>query len=105
MHFDDDNNDNDDDNDDDDDEHNGEDQNGHNSDNFQARKSRFCMVIDLNNTQRILLMKMLIMMIMMIIMMMMMNMMMKIKIAITWPIFKLGGPDFVWYKISIIPKN
>ena len=60
------------------------------------------MVIDLHNTQRILLMKMLIMMIMMIIMM---NMMMKIKIAITWPIFKLGGPDFVWYKISIIPKN
>ena len=60
------------------------------------------MVIDLHNTPRILLMKMLIMM---IIMMIMMNMMMKIKIAITWPIFKLGGPDFVWYKISIIPKS
>ena len=63
------------------------------------------MVIDLHNTQRILLMKMLIMMIMMIIMMIMLTMMMKIKIAITWPIFKLGGPDFVWYKISIIPKG
>ena len=36
---------------------------------------------------------------MMMIMMMMMNMMMKIKIAITRPIFKLGGPDFAWYKI------
>ena len=43
-------------------------------------------------------MKMMIVMMMMIIMMMM-NMMMKIKIAITWPIFKLGGPDFAWYKI------
>ena len=49
------------------------------------------MVIDIHNTQRNLLMKMLIMIIMMIIMMMM-----KIKIAITWLIFKLGGPDFAW---------
>ena len=60
------------------------------------------MVIDLHNTQRILLMKMLMMMMIIIIMMIMINMMMKIKIAITWPILKLGGPDFVWYKISII---
>ena len=37
----------DDDDDDDDGEHNDEDQNCHNSDNFQARRSRFCMVIDL----------------------------------------------------------
>ena len=36
------------------------------------------------------------MMIMMMIIMMMMNMMMKIEIAITWPIFKLEGPDFAW---------
>ena len=42
-------------------------------------------------------MKMMIMMMMIIIMMM--NKMMKIKIAITWPTFKLGGPDFAWYKI------
>ena len=35
-------------------------------------------------------------MMMMIIIMMMMNRMMKIKIAITWPIFKLGSPDFAW---------
>ena len=56
------------------------------------------MVIDVHNTQRNFLMKMLIMIIMMIIMMMM-NMMMKIKIVITWPIFKLGGPDFAWDKI------
>ena len=38
-------------------------------------------------------------MMMMKIMAMMMNIMMKIKIAITRPIFKLGGPDFAWYKI------
>ena len=41
---------------------------------------------------------MIIIMVMMIIMMMM-NIMMKIKIAITRPIFKLGGPDFAWYEI------
>ena len=45
------------------------------------------MVIDLHNTQRMILTMM---------MMMMMNIMMKIKIAITRPIFKLGGPDFAW---------
>ena len=43
---------------------------------------------------------MMMMMIMMIIMMMMMMMnMMKIKKAITRTIFKLGSPDFAWYKI------
>ena len=44
-------------------------------------------------------MKMMIMMMIIIIMMMMMNRMMKIKIAITRQIFKLGGPDFACYKI------
>ena len=39
---------------------------------------------------------MMMMMIMMIIMMMMMNMMVKIKMAITRTIFKLGSPDFAW---------
>ena len=43
-----------------------------------------------------------IVMMIMIIMMMMMNMMMKIKKAITRTIFKLGSPDFAWYKISMI---
>ena len=33
---------------------------------------------------------------MIIMMMMMMNIMMKIKIAKTQTIFKLGGPDFAW---------
>ena len=33
-----------------DNEHNDEDQNCHNSANFQARRSRFCMVWNLNNT-------------------------------------------------------
>ena len=36
--------------DDDDDEHDHEDQNCHNLANFQVRRSRFCMDIDLNNT-------------------------------------------------------
>ena len=82
----------DDDDNDDDDEYNDEDQNCHSSDNFQARRSRFCMVIDLHNTSRMILR-------MMIIMMMMMNMMMKIKKAITRTIFELGSPDFAWHKI------
>jgi hypothetical protein len=48
VHFDDDNGHNDDDDGgDDDDEDDGEDQNGHNLDNFKARRFRFCMVIDL----------------------------------------------------------
>ena len=46
------------------------------------------MVIDLNDAKRLTPTVMMIMM--------MMNMMMKIKIAITWPIFKLGSPDFAW---------
>ena len=45
---DDDNDENDDD--DDDDKHYDEDQNCHNLDNFQAWRSRFCIVIDLHNT-------------------------------------------------------
>ena len=57
------------------------------------------MVIDLvHNTQRMIL-RMMMMMMMMMMIMMMMNIMVKIKIAITRPIFKLGGPDFAWYKI------
>ena len=58
---------------------------------------KFCMVIDPDNTCRWKMSKM--MMMMMMIIMMMKNIMMKIKIAITLPIFKLGGPDFAWYKI------
>ena len=50
------------------------------------------MVIDLHNTSRMLLIRM-------IIMMMMMNMIMKIKIAIKLPIFKLGGPNLTCYQI------
>ena len=38
------------DDDDDDDEHDHEDRNCHNLANFQVRRSRFCMVLDLNNT-------------------------------------------------------
>ena len=50
------------------------------------------MVIDLHNTSRMLLIRM-------IIMVMMMNMIMKIKMAIKLPIFKLGGPNFTCYQI------
>ena len=62
--------------------------NGDNSTNFEATTSRFCMVIDLNETY---------MMTMMMMMMMMMTMMMMmIKLIITWPILKLQPPDFAW---------
>ena len=83
---------------DDDDEHNDEDQNCQNSDNFQARRSRFCMVINLHNNQRMILTLLMIMMMILMMMMKMMNIMMKIKIAITRKFFKLGGPNFAWYK-------
>ena len=39
---------------------------------------------------------MMMMMMIMMIIMMMMNMMVKIKMAITRTIFKLGSPDFAW---------
>ena len=57
---------------------------------------KFCMVVDQDNTDRGMMTMMTKMMMMTTIMMMMMNTMMKIKIAITRPIFKLGGPDFAW---------
>ena len=57
---------------------------------------KFYMVVDLDNTYRGRMTMMTKMMMMTMIMMMMMNTMMKIKIAITRPIFKLGGPDFAW---------
>ena len=53
-------------------------QNVHNSANFEATTSRFCMVIDINETYR----------------MMMTMMMMKMKLIITRPILKLQPPDF-----------
>ena len=49
--------------------------------NFEARTSRFCMVVDLDNTS--------IMVSLMMMVMMMMIMMMKIKMAITRSILKL----------------
>ena len=78
----DDNDDNDDDDDDDDDEDEDEDEINHNSANFEATTSRFCMVIDLNETYR------------MMITTMMMMMIMEMKIIITQPILKLQTPDF-----------
>ena len=64
----------------------------HNSANFQARSSIFCMVINLDNTSRMVPTMMMIM----IMMMMMMNMMMKIKMIKTQLIFEQGTPNFVW---------
>ena len=60
----------------------------------------FCRIVGLDNTyvERWTVMMMVIIR-MMIMMMMLINIMMKIKISITPPIFKLGGPDFAWYKI------
>ena len=71
--------------------------NGHNSANFEATTSRFCMVIDLNETY-MMMMTMMMMMIMTMMMMMMRRrrMMMKIKLIITRPIFKIQPPDFAW---------
>ena len=68
----------DDDNDDDDEKNDDEDETNHNSVNFEAITSRFWMVIDLNETYR------------------MMMTMMKIKLIITRPILKLQPPDFAW---------
>ena len=48
------------------------------------------MVVDLDNTSRMLSLMMMVMM------MMMMIMMMKIKMAITRSIFELGPQDFAW---------
>ena len=42
------------------------------------------------------MMNMMMIMIMTMMIIPMMNMMMKIEFAITWPIFKLGGPEFAW---------
>ena len=53
---------------------------------------KFCMLVDLDITHRCRMTTMMKMMMMMI-RMMMMNIMMKIKIAITWTIFKVGGTD------------
>ena len=58
---------------------------GHNSANFEATTSRFCMVIDLNKTYMMMMM-----------MLMRMMRMMKMKLIIPWPILKLQPPDCAW---------
>ena len=65
-----------------------EDETNHNSANFDATTSRFCMVIDLNETY-MMMMTTTMMMMMMMTMKMMMIMMMKMKLIITRPILKL----------------
>ena len=40
--------------------------------------------------------------IVMILEIMKMNLMMKIKIAISQPIFRLGAPDFAWYSLYLV---
>ena len=66
-----------------------------NSVNFQARTSRFCMEIDLDNSYQI----------MMMIMIMMLMMMMIMIIAVTQSIFKLGPQEFAWKYIQIISNR
>ena len=72
-----------------DDDFGDEDEYSCNSVNFQARTSRFCMEIDLDNSYQIMMMMMMIMM-----MMIMMLMMMMMIIAVTQSIFKLGPQEF-----------
>ena len=76
---------------DDDDNDNGDDYSC-NSVNFQARTSRFCMEIDLDNIYLIMMMMMMTIMMMMMIMMLMMMMI----IAVTQSYFKLGPPEYAW---------
>ena len=70
---------------DDEEENDDEDETNHNSANFEATTSRFCMVIDLNETYMMMMM-----------MTTMMMMMMKMKLIITRPILKLQPSDFAW---------
>ena len=63
-------------------------QNDHNSANFEATTSRFCMVIDLNDTYEMML-------IMMLMIIMMMIMIMKTQNGHNL-ILKLQLPDFAW---------
>ena len=82
----------DDDNDNDNDDYNNDDKDDYssNSVSFQARTTRFCMKVCLDNSYNMMIMKMTIIMMMMIILIM------KTIIAVSWSIFKLGSPDFAW---------
>ena len=77
-----------------------EDEYSYNSVNFQAKTSRFCMEIDLDNSYQIMMMMMIIIMMMMMIMMLMMMI-----IAVTQSIFKLGPQEFAWKYIQIISNR
>ena len=72
------------DDDDEEEENDDEDETNHNSANFEATTSRFCMVKDINETYRMMMT------------MMTMMMMMKMKLIITRPILKLQPSDFAW---------
>ena len=77
----------DDDNDNDNDDYNNDDEYDYssNSVNFQASTSRFFMKVCLDNNYNMMIMKV-----------MMIIIMMKITIAVSQSIFKLGSPDFAW---------
>ena len=81
----------DDNNDDDDDDNDDEDDYTSNSVNFQARTFRLCMKACLDNTYNMMIMKMTIMFLMI--------MMIKMIIAVSQSIFKLGPSDFAWKQI------
>ena len=51
----------------------------------------------------IMILMILTMMMMIMKMIMMMNMMIEIKMAITWPIFKLSAPNFACQFIQLVP--
>ena len=54
-------------------------------------------------TKMVFITRIMMMIMKMTMMMMMMNMMIEIKMAITWPIFKLSAPNFAWQFIQLVP--
>ena len=61
------------------------------------------MVVNFDSISLKMLTKMMFIMRMMMIMKMIMMMIIEIKMAITWPIFKLSAPNFAWQFIQLVP--
>ena len=77
--------------------------NGHNFVSFEATISRFFMVIDLNDTYKMMMMTLM----MIIIMLMIINWScwLKFKMTKTRPIWNLQPQDFAWWQILMIPTR
>ena len=61
------------------------------------------MVVNFDSISLKMMTKMIFLMRMMMIMKMIMMMIIEIKMAITWPIFKLNAPNFAWQFIQLVP--